>query len=82
MDFTVPCVVPRRSYGVIAEGEVVVARFTCSATHLHPWLGYAPTGHRFESIDEVSIYRFHEGKIINSWGIEDNLARLEQLGLR
>ncbi len=38
---------------LIAEGEVVVGRFTCSATHLHPWLGYAPTGRRFESIDEV-----------------------------
>lgn len=67
---------------LIAEDATVVGRFTCSATHLHEWLGYPPTGRRFEVIDEVSIYHFHDGKIIDSWGIEDNLGRLEQLGLR
>lgn len=67
---------------LIAEGGTVVGRFTCSATHLKEWLGYPPTGRRFEAIDEVSFYRFHNGKIIGSWGIEDNLGRLEQLALR
>lgn len=69
-------------HDLIAEGNVVAARYTCSATHLHPWLGHAPTGRRFESIDEISIYRFHHGQITDSWGIEDNLERLAQLGLR
>jgi predicted ester cyclase len=67
---------------LIAEGDTVVGRFTCSGTHLGEWLGHAPTGRRFEAVDEVSIYRFRDGRIVESWGIEDNLGRLEQLGLR
>ncbi len=67
---------------LIAEGDTVVGRFTCSGTHLGEWLGYAPTGRRFEAIDEVSIYRFRDGRIVETWGLEDNLGRLEQLGLR
>ena len=38
--------------------DAVVGRFTCSGTHLGEWLGYAPTGRRFEAVAEVSIYRF------------------------
>ena len=67
---------------LIAEGDTVVGRFTCSGTHLGEWLGYAPTGRRFEAVAEVSIYRFRDGRIVESWGLEDNLGRLEQLGLR
>ena len=37
---------------LIAEGDKVVGRFTCSATHLGEWLGQAPTGRRFERVDE------------------------------
>jgi hypothetical protein len=66
---------------LIAEGETVVGRFTCSATHTGEWLGHPPTGRRFEQIDEVSIFRFRDGLIAEAWGIEDNLARLSQLGL-
>ncbi len=67
---------------LIAEGDRVAGRFTCSATHLGDWLGHPPTGRRFETIDEFSIFRFRGGRIVETWGIEDNLMRLEQLGLR
>jgi predicted ester cyclase len=67
---------------LIAEGDTVVGRFTCSGTHLGDWLGYGPTGRRFEAVDEVGIYRLHDGRIVETWGIEDNLSRLEQLGLQ
>lgn len=66
---------------LVAEGDLVVGRFTCSATHTGNWLGNAPTGRRFEGIDEVSFFRFQDGRIVHSWGIEDNLARLTQLEL-
>jgi predicted ester cyclase len=66
---------------LIGEGDAVVGRFTCSATHLGEWLGQAPTGRRFEQVDEVSIFRFHEGRIAQVWSLEDNLGRLRQLGL-
>jgi predicted ester cyclase len=66
---------------LIAEGNTVVGRFTCSATHLGQWLGHAPTGRRFERVDEVSIFRFRDGKIVQVWSLEDTLGRLRQLGL-
>jgi predicted ester cyclase len=66
---------------LIAEGDKVVGRFTCSATHLGEWLGQAPTGRRFERVDEVAIFRLRDGKIIHAWSLEDTLGRLQQLGL-
>ncbi|MGN6175256.1 MAG: ester cyclase [Streptosporangiaceae bacterium] len=66
---------------LIAEGDKVVGRFTCSATHLGAWLGQAPTGRRFEHVDEVWIFRFRDGKIVHAWPLEDTLGRLRQLGL-
>lgn len=67
---------------LIAEENRVAVRFTCSATHRGEWLGHSPTGRRFRAIDEVSFFRFENGRIVESWGIEDNLTRLDQLGLR
>jgi predicted ester cyclase len=66
---------------LIAEGDKVVGRFTCSATHLGAWLGHTPTGRRFERVDEVSIFRMRDGKIVHVWSLEDTLGRLRQLGL-
>jgi predicted ester cyclase len=66
---------------LIAEGDQVAGRITCSATHLGEWLGHAPTGRRFELIDEVSIFRFRDGRTIRVWGLEDTLSRLKKLGL-
>jgi predicted ester cyclase len=66
---------------LIAEGEKVVGRFTCSATHQGAWLGHAPTGRRFERVEEVSIFRLRDGRIIQVWSLEDTLGRLRQLGL-
>ena len=66
---------------LIAEGEKVVGRFRCSATNLGPWRGQPPTGRRFERVDEVYIYRVHDGRITEAWGIEDNRSRERQLGL-
>jgi predicted ester cyclase len=65
---------------LIAEGDKVVGRFTCSATHQGEWLGQAPTGRRFERVDEVTIFRFRDGKIVHAWSLEDTLGRLRQLG--
>ena len=66
---------------LIAEGDKVVGRFSCSATHLGEWRGHAPTGRRFERVDEVAIFRLRDGKIVHAWSLEDTLSRLRQLGL-
>jgi predicted ester cyclase len=66
---------------LITEGETVVGRFQCSATHLGPWRGHPPTGRRFERVDEVYIFRVTAGRISEAWGIEDTRSRERQLGL-
>lgn len=67
---------------LIAEGDQVVGRFVCSGTHVGEWRGHPATGRRFRRIDEVYIFRIENGRIVQAWGIEDTLRRLEQLGLR
>lgn len=66
---------------LIAEGETVVGHFKCSGTHEGEWLGAAPTGRRFEKVDEVYIFKVRDGKLVSALGVEDNLARLGQLGI-
>jgi predicted ester cyclase len=66
---------------LIAEGNQVVAHFTCSGTQLQEWLGHPPTGRRFEAVDEIYIFRVDEGKLAAATAVEDNLTRLQQLGL-
>jgi hypothetical protein len=58
---------------LIAEADKVVDRFTCSATHLGEWLGQAPTGRRFERVDEVSIFRMRDGRIVHAWSLDISL---------
>jgi predicted ester cyclase len=67
---------------VIAEDDKVVGYFKCSGTHQGEWRGRAPTGRRFESIDEICVFRVEDGKLASALAIvEDNLTRLRQLGL-
>jgi predicted ester cyclase len=67
---------------LIAEGEKVVARFRCSGTHEGEWRGAAPTGRRFEDVDEVYIFTLRDARIVHTWAIEDTLTRMRQLGMR
>jgi len=66
---------------LIAEGGTVVAHFRCSGTHRGEWLGVPATGRRFENVDEIYIFKLKDGKLVSALGIEDNLARLRQLGI-
>jgi predicted ester cyclase len=42
-----------RILDLIAERDTVVAHLKCSGTHEGDWLGVAPTGRRFDEVDEV-----------------------------
>jgi predicted ester cyclase len=66
---------------LVAEGDTVVGRFTCSGTHTGTWLGHAPTGRRFADVAEVYFFRVSKGRIARAWGLEDTMERLHQLGL-
>jgi predicted ester cyclase len=67
---------------LVAEGDTVVGRFRCSGTHRGLWRGHAPTGRRFERVDEVYFFELQDGRIARAWGLEDTHARMRQLDLR
>jgi predicted ester cyclase len=66
---------------LIAEGDKIVAHFRCSGSHRGEWLGVAPTGRRFEAVDEIYVFTVREGRLSAAMAVEDNLARMRQLGL-
>jgi len=66
---------------LIAEGDSVAAHFRCSGTHRGEWRGVAPTGRRFENVDEIYIFQVRDGRIAAALGLEDNAKRTRQLGI-
>lgn len=64
----------------IAEGDLVVARFSARGTHLGPFLGHAPTG-RVVTYRGIDINRIRDGRIVESWVQYDALGLLQQLGI-
>ena len=67
---------------VIAEEEKVVGYFKCSGTHQGEWRGHAPSGRRFEGVDEIYVFRVEGGKLTGVVAaVEDNLTRMHQLGI-
>ena len=71
-----------RIVSLVAEGDTVVGHFACSGTHTGVWLGIPATGRRFEDVDEIYVFTVADGKLVAAHGVEDNLARLRQLGIR
>jgi predicted ester cyclase len=64
---------------LIAEGDKVVARWRSRATHQGEYMGIAPTGNEVE-FTGISFYRIEEGKIAESWSVEDQLGLMRQIG--
>jgi predicted ester cyclase len=66
---------------LIAEGEMLVARFTMEGTHTAELMGTAPTGKRvtFRGID---IVRIRNGRAVEVWHEGNDLEILMQLGVQ
>jgi predicted ester cyclase len=64
----------------IAEGDRVVQRATMSGRHSGPLMGYEPTGREF-AVQHVYGWRIADGRIVEHWGVRDDLGLLRQLGL-
>ena len=66
--------------GLVAEGETVVARWSCHGTHKGELNGIPPTGKQF-TISGVTIAHFENGKMVEGWVNWDALGLMQQLGL-
>ncbi|MGP4112675.1 ester cyclase [Streptomyces sp. 4N509B] len=64
---------------VIAEGDLVSARFTVRGRHVGAYQGFPPSGRTFESTGQITL-RFREGLIAESWIHWDIQGAMEQLG--
>jgi steroid delta-isomerase-like uncharacterized protein len=65
---------------IVAEGDQVALRWSCSATHTGEWMGIPPTGKRV-TWSGIGIHRVKDGKMVESWDMVDNLGLMQQLGV-
>jgi len=65
---------------IIAADDKVVCRIVYSGTYTNPFMGMSPTGEKFR-YKGIQVIQFANGKVINFWGVEDELALMTQLGL-
>ena len=63
----------------IAEGDKVVTRWRMRGTHRGEFRGIAPTGKEFE-VTGIGIFRFSDGKVVESWDNFDQLGMMQQIG--
>ena len=64
---------------MLADGDFVVSRYTSTATDTVGFMGMPPTGRRIRAA-AIQIFRFANGKIVESWAARDDLGVLRQLG--
>jgi steroid delta-isomerase-like uncharacterized protein len=63
----------------IAEGDKVVTRFKSTGTPQIEFMGIAPSGKR-ATVDEITISRITDGRIVEDWNTWDFFGLLQQLG--
>jgi predicted ester cyclase len=64
---------------LFGEGDKVVGRLLVSGTNSGPFAGRPPTGKKVQFLS-IRIYRIADGKIVESWAMQDRLGLMEQLG--
>jgi predicted ester cyclase len=65
---------------LIGEDDKVVARIVVTGTHLGDYMGLEPTGKSI-AYDEIFIFRFAGGRVVETWGVVDVFSQMKQLGV-
>jgi len=63
---------------VIASGDKVAVRFTCSGVHKGEFRGIAGSGKKVV-IEGAAFYRLDNGRIAHMWAYEDELGLIGQI---
>ena len=63
----------------VAEGDMVVTRWTARGTHQGEFMDIAPSGNRIE-VSGMSMDRISGGKIVEDWVNWDALEMMQQMG--
>jgi steroid delta-isomerase-like uncharacterized protein len=64
----------------IAEGDLVVTRWSVHGTHQGTFRGHSPTGKQM-SLTGIVIDRVVDGKAVEGWMEMDTLYQMQQLGV-
>jgi predicted ester cyclase len=64
---------------MIAEGNVVAARWTVRGTHRGDFQGIAPTAKPVR-LSGTTVHHMSDGKIVETWLTFDSMELLRQLG--
>ena len=64
---------------LIAEGDMVVVRWTTQGTNTGQWGKVPPTG-KHAVFSGVNIFRIRDGKVVELWNHRDDLGLMQQLG--
>lgn len=65
---------------IAEDGDKVWARLRIQGTNTGPFMGMPATGKRV-TFEVMDLCRFSGGKLVEHWGVADNLAMMQQLGL-
>jgi predicted ester cyclase len=78
------------AHQIVAEGDLVMVRYTMSGTHMGvqklPFVhggvlaGVQPTGKRI-NVKHIHIFRFKDSQVIEHDAVQDNLEMARQLGV-
>ena len=63
----------------IAEGDLVLTRFSVRGTQRGPFMGIAPTG-KPVTLSALSLTRLANGKAVEEWERLDTLQMMQQIG--
>ena len=63
----------------LAEGETVVTRWTATGTNEGELMGIPATGKQATTAG-ININRISDGKLVEGWGLFDQLGLLQQIG--
>lgn len=64
----------------INDGDMAATRWTVAGTNTGDWRGIPATGKHFV-VTGITMSKFDDGKIVESWVNADNLSMLQQLEL-
>ena len=65
---------------MIGEGDYVCVQYTYSGTFKGKWGDIEPTG-KSATLKTAVIYRFENGKQVETWSYSDSLVMYKQLGM-
>ena len=65
---------------LVAEEDMVVARWTMHGTNLGSWAGKEATG-KSARFSGVNFFRLSKGKVVEIWNHRDDLGLMQQVGM-